>query len=126
MAYVGTYRRWDVFWAALEPHRGSEQAGRRRPVLVVSNDEFNRRFPALTVVTLTKLEGKTRRIYPSEVILPRSTVGNEFTPLVQTFQIRTISPERLLARGGHLDDATSQEKVESALVAHLGIGLSRD
>jgi hypothetical protein len=44
---------------------------------------------------------------------------------VQTFQIRTISPERLLARG-HLDDETSREKVESALIAHLGIGLDRD
>ena len=125
MAYVGPYRRWDVFWADLEPHRGSEQAGRRRPVLVVSNDEFNRRFPALTVVTLTKLEGKTRRIYPTEVVLPPSTVGNEYTPLVQTFQIRTISPERLLARAGHLNDATLQEKVETALIAHLGIGLDR-
>jgi mRNA interferase MazF len=126
MAYTGPYRRWDVFWADLEPHRGSEQAGDRRPVLVESNDDFNRRFPALTVVALTKLEGKTRRIYPSEVILPPSAVGNDYTPLAQTFQIRTISPERLLARAGHLDDEISQEKVELALIAHLGIALEED
>ena len=125
MAYVGSYRRWDVFWADLEPHRGSEQAGNRRPVLVVSNDEFNRRFPALTVVTLTKLEGKTRRIYPTEVTLPASTVGNTYTSLVQTFQIRTISPERLLAKAGHLRDEALREKVELALIVHLGIVLDQ-
>ena len=91
----------------------------------MSNDEFNRRFPALTVVTLTRLEGKTRKIYPTEVVLPASTVGNEYTPLAQTFQIRTISPERLLDRAGRLDDKLLREKVELALVAHLGIVLDQ-
>jgi mRNA interferase MazF len=121
MAYVGAVRRWDVFWADLEPHVGSEQAGERRPVLVVSNDDFNKHFPALTVVTLTKLEGKKRKPYPSEIILPKSVVGNEYTPLAQTFQVRTISPMRLLGLAGHLEDEGVRERVELALLAHLGI-----
>jgi mRNA-degrading endonuclease toxin of MazEF toxin-antitoxin module len=52
-------------------------------------------------------------------------VGNEYTPLAQTFQIRTISPERLLDRAGRLDDKLLREKVELALVAHLGIVLDQ-
>jgi mRNA interferase MazF len=121
MPYGGAVHRWDVFWADLEPHVGSEQAGERRPVLVVSNDDFNQRLPVFTIVPLTKLEGKTRKVYPSEVILPTSAVGNQFTPLAQAFQIRTISPLRLLGRAGKLDNEIAQRKVERALLAHLGI-----
>lgn len=123
MAHVAEINRWDVFWADLEPHVGSEQAGKRRPVLVVSNDGFNKRFPVFTIVPLTKLEGKTRKIYPSEVILPTSAVGNRFTPVAQAFHLRTISPLRLLAPAGRLEDDTIRKKVESALLAHLGIPL---
>lgn len=35
------YRRGEVWWADLSPVRGHEQAG-RRPVLIVSDDGFNR------------------------------------------------------------------------------------
>ncbi|HKP77460.1 MAG TPA: type II toxin-antitoxin system PemK/MazF family toxin [Longimicrobiaceae bacterium] len=124
MAYAGPVRRWDVFWADLEPHVGSEQAGSRRPVLVVSNDEFNKRFPVFTIVPPTKLEGKQRKPYPSEVVLPISVVGNQFTPVAQAFHIRTISPRRLLSYAGHLREASARAEVESALLAHLGIELS--
>lgn len=41
MAYLGPVRRWDVFWADLEPTVGREQAGDHRPVLVVSSDRFS-------------------------------------------------------------------------------------
>ena len=33
--------RGEVYWADLKPRSGSEQSG-RRPVLIISNDGFNR------------------------------------------------------------------------------------
>jgi mRNA-degrading endonuclease toxin of MazEF toxin-antitoxin module len=37
-----------------------------RPVLVVSNDGFNRCFPPLTVLPLTRSRGKRRPVYGFE------------------------------------------------------------
>jgi mRNA-degrading endonuclease toxin of MazEF toxin-antitoxin module len=43
--------QWVVLEAELDPARGSGQAG-RRPVLVVSNEPFNRAMPNITVLPL--------------------------------------------------------------------------
>lgn len=121
MAYLGPVHRWDLFWADLEPHVGSEQAGDRRPVLVVSNDEFNRHFPVVTTIPLTKMEGKQRRLYPFEVLLPVGVVGNLYTSIALPHQIRTLSKKRLLERIGALTDAHTRTEVEERLMDHLGI-----
>ena len=121
MAYLGPVHRWDLIWADLEPHVGSEQAGDRRPVLVVSNDEFNRHFPVVTTIPLTKLEGKQRRLYPFEVLLPSGIAGNAYTSIALPHQIRTISKTRLLERIGTLADEDARSEVEERLMDHLGI-----
>ncbi|HET9983429.1 MAG TPA: type II toxin-antitoxin system PemK/MazF family toxin, partial [Longimicrobiales bacterium] len=61
MAHQGPVSRWEVYLVDLEPHVGSEQGGERRPAIVVSNDGFNQHFDVITVVPLTKREGKKRR-----------------------------------------------------------------
>jgi mRNA interferase MazF len=53
--------QWAVVEADLDPVVGSEQSG-RRPVLVVSNEEFNQAIPNLTILPLTSTR---RRLYPS-------------------------------------------------------------
>jgi mRNA interferase MazF len=50
--------QWNIFWAALDPSKGSEQAG-KRPVLVVSIEEVNQVLP-----TPNKLEKQN----PSDII----------------------------------------------------------
>lgn len=126
MAYLGPVCRWEVYWADLDPAVGSEQAGSRRPVLVVSTDAFNKAMPVVTVVPLTKVEGKNRRIYPFEVKLPKDVVGNGLTPLAMPYHVRTVSKTRLLERAGALTHELSKERVEDALLAHLGIALEDD
>jgi mRNA-degrading endonuclease toxin of MazEF toxin-antitoxin module len=113
--------RWDVFWADLEPHVGSEQAGDSRPVLVVSNDYANLNLPVVTVLPLTKLEGKSRKLGTFEVPLPRGTVANEYTSLALIHHIRSISKFRLLEAAGRLEDADIWDRIELALLLHLGI-----
>jgi mRNA interferase MazF len=46
--------QWAVAIADLDPVRGSEQRG-RRPVLVVSNEDFNQAMPNLTVLPLERV-----------------------------------------------------------------------
>ena len=121
MAYVGPVRRWDVFWADLEPAVGSEQGGESRPVLVVSNDGFNAQMSTVTVLPLTKLEGKRRKPYTFEVVLPPGTIGEGFTTIVMPHQIRTISKMRLLDPFGHVSDEALQEEIENRLLEHLDI-----
>lgn len=120
-AWRGPVRRWELYWADLDPSVGSEQGGGRRPVLVVSNDGFNSAFELLTVVSLTKLEGKRRRVYPFEVLLPPEVVGTGFASIVMPQQIRTISRLRLLERIGVLEDERKREEIENRLLEHLDV-----
>ncbi|HEV7590188.1 MAG TPA: type II toxin-antitoxin system PemK/MazF family toxin [Longimicrobium sp.] len=122
MAYLGPVRKWDVFWANLEPVVGREHAGNRRPVLVVSADSFsNSTLQLVMVVPLTKQEEKTRKFFPFEVVLPRGVVRNEFTPVAETHQLRSISKQRLLEPAGRVEGQPAQDAIEDALLAHLGI-----
>ncbi|MBI3977579.1 MAG: type II toxin-antitoxin system PemK/MazF family toxin [Chloroflexi bacterium] len=63
--------QWAVVEADLDPVRGSEQRG-QRPVLIVSDEEFNQAMPNVTVLPLTSTQ---RRLYPSEVLLPSGQAG---------------------------------------------------
>ncbi len=121
MAYIGRVRRWDVFWADLQPSVGSEQGGQRRPVIVVSNDDFNAHMTTVTVLPLTKLEGKRRKPYPFEVLLPPGTLGKGFTSIVMPHQIRTISKIRLIEPMGRVEDGSLREQIEDRLLEHLDI-----
>lgn len=49
--------RGDVVWAELDPTKGNEQAG-RRPVLVLSQDVFNKRSGTVIAVAITSSEPK--------------------------------------------------------------------
>jgi mRNA interferase MazF len=114
-------RRWEVYRANLDPVIGQEQAGRARPVMVVSNDGFNRRSGVVAVVPLTSQAGKTRQVYPFEVLLPERAAGNPVASIVMPHQIRSISRLRLLGRLGVLTDPLLQEEIENRMLEHLGI-----
>jgi mRNA interferase MazF len=120
MAYSGSVSRWELYWVDLEPHVGSEHGGEHKPALVVSNDGFNQHFDVVTIVPLTKLEGKKRRVYAFEVLAP-DLIGTGQRSIIMPQQIRTISKKRLLARIGTLEDENVQVEVENRLLEHLGI-----
>ena len=121
MAYPGPIRRWDVFRADLEPAVGREQGGEPRPVVVVSNDGFNAHFDVVTILPMTKLEGKRREVYTFEVRIPRGVVDGRFGGVVMPQQIRTVSRLRLLDRLGTVADRELQEEIEDRILEHLGI-----
>ena len=75
----------------------------------------------MTVLPITKLEGKRREPYPFEVVLKGDPLGNGLTSIVMPYQIRTISKMRLLERIGSVDDVLCQGYIGDCLMAHLGM-----
>lgn len=126
MAYLGLVRRWDTYWADLEPGAGREQKGARRPVIVISNDGFNAKFEMVTVVSLTKLEGKQRTVYPFEAVLPKGTITPDHASIVLIHQIRAISKLRLLEPIGSISDEGQREEIELRILEHLEIAFEED
>lgn len=109
--------QWSVFEAVLDPVVGSEQGG-TRPVLIVSNDDFNEAIPNVTVLPLTST---VRRRYPSEVLLPRSMAGQPLDSIVMAHQVRTISQRRLIRQVGFLADRSLREAIRRAINDHLDL-----
>ncbi len=123
MAFAGAVFQWDLFSADLNPAVGREQSGDNRPVLIVSNDGFNRAFDVVTVLPIIKLAGKKRQVYPFEVLLPAGSGGNDLDSVIMPQQIRTISKTRLLEKLGTLVDPDLRTAVEDRILDHLGISL---
>ena len=126
MPYTGAVRRWDIYWADLEPVVGSEQRGERRPVIVVSNDGVNAKFTVVTVVPATKAEGKKRKPYPFELVLPAGVITADHGSIVMPYQIRTLSKLRLLERIGRLEDPEYRAQIENRLLEHLDIAFEEE
>jgi len=121
MAYRGPITRWEIYWVDLEPRVGSEQGGEQRPAIIISNDGFNAHFDVVTIVPLTKREGKKWRVYEFEVLLPSNVVSSGYESIVMPHQVRTISKLRLRERIGTLTDEGLRTEIEDRLLEHLGI-----
>jgi mRNA interferase MazF len=113
-------RRWDLLLVDLGLGAGNEQPS-ARPALLVSNDGFNSHFPLATVLPLTKREGKRRRVYGFEVVLPAGAAGNESESIVMPHQIRTIATARIMRRIGTLSDPELRAEIEERIRDHLSL-----
>jgi mRNA interferase MazF len=112
-----TALQWAVMQANLNPAIGTEQKG-TRPVLIVSNEDYNQTVPNVTVLPLTSTQ---RRLYPSEILLPEGKAGQPLESIVMAHQIRTISKQRLARLIGYLDDTQLRDEVHRAIKEHLDI-----
>jgi len=109
--------QWAVMEANLDPVAGAEQKG-TRPVLITSNEEYNQSMPNVTVLPLTSTK---RRLYPSEVLLPRGKAGQPLDSIIMAHQIRTISKQRLKGLLGYLEDPQLRHEVSEAIKDHLDL-----
>ncbi|MFZ3159661.1 MAG: type II toxin-antitoxin system PemK/MazF family toxin [Rhodoferax sp.] len=94
-------RRYGLYWASLDPTRGSEIA-KTRPVLVVSPDAMNQRVDTVVVCPLTS---QLHPQWASRVACECDGQPSE----VAVDQIRTLSKARLGKSLGKLDAATAAE-----------------
>jgi mRNA interferase MazF len=111
-----TYK-WAVMEANLNPVKGAEQR-RSRPVLIISNEEFNQAMPNVTVLPITSTK---RGLYPSEVFLPQGMAGQPLDSIIMAHQVRTISKMRLGNLIGYLEDEAIRKEVDLALKEHLDL-----
>ncbi len=115
-------KRGEVYDAALDPTRGSEQAG-FRPVVVVSRDAINAASSVVIVVPCTTYR-EGRRVYPSQVIIEAAEGGLESDSVALGEQLRALSKSRLIRKRGTLSVETLS-RLDRALLIALDLPASR-
>ena len=102
--------RGEIYWADLNPVRGREQAG-LRPVLILSNDLFNRKSETAIAMAITSQPQKAG--FPLTLELPAEMLPKP--SWVKISQIRTISVDRLGKRIAALDAAVLDQLIDGLL-----------
>lgn len=110
--------RGEVWWADLGLPRGSAPA-LRRPVLIVSADQYNR--SRLKTVTVAVLTGNARlAALPGNVAVSTEFAELEADSVVNVTQLATIDRETLEARAATLPDWL-MEQVDAGLRRALAL-----
>ncbi len=112
-------KRGDVFYADLNPVKGSE-ISKIRPVLVISNDNNNKFSNTITVIPISS--AKDKNVYPFEVYLDAKEANLGKNSILKVNQIRTIDKIRLKNKVTTLDTFLLLE-VEQAIYKHLDMKL---
>jgi len=102
--------RGEIYWADLNPVRGREQAG-LRPVLVLSQDIFNRRSDTVIAMAITSQPQRAR--FPLTFDLPDGTLSKP--SWVKISQVRTISVDQLGKRIGSVRPEDLNEIVDGLI-----------
>ncbi len=110
-------KRGEIFFAALDPTRGSE-IQKTRPVIIVSNDAANRAAALVTVVPLTS---SLSNVHPFEVKLGAHETGLPKDSKAMAQQVRTIDKARLGSLRRGLVPAVKMRQVDEALRLHLAL-----
>lgn len=92
-------KQGEIWYASLDPTKGSEQAG-YRPVVILSGNMLNQ---YLQVVITAPLTTKIKNYQGNPVISPNETNGLLEVSELMVFHIRSISKERLVKRLGKVE-----------------------
>jgi len=111
-------KRGEIWWASLPPPAGSSP-GFRRPVLVVSNDSFNRSRIA-TVIAAVVTTNLRLADAPGNVRVSGQGTGLSKSSVVNVSQVITLDKSMLTARAGRIGPA-QMAAVERGLRLALGL-----
>jgi mRNA interferase MazF len=89
-------KQGEIWYANLDPSKGSEQAG-FRPVMVLSGNLLNQHLAVIIVAPLTT---KIKNYKGNPVVKPSTANGLKETSEVLVFHIRSVSKDRLVERLG--------------------------
>ena len=111
--------RGEIRLVDLEPVRGAE-ADKRRPAVIVSNDNANATAARLGrgVVTVVPVTSNITRVFPFQVLLPAAETGIHVDSKAQAEQVRSVAVERLGPVIGRLPTHLMIQ-VDDALRLHL-------
>ena len=106
-------RQGEIWFADLNPTKGSEQSG-KRPVVIVSGDTLNDTLPIVIVVPITS----KIKSYPTCVLLPASKAnGLKNDSEAVPFQIRAVAKKRLTKQIGHVAENEFREILKGLFLA---------
>ncbi len=91
-------KQGEIWFANLNPVKGSEQAG-YRPVVIVSGNLANK---YLNTVICCPLTSKIKNYKGNVVLQPNTANGLNSASEILTFHIRSISKERLIEKVGEI------------------------
>lgn len=114
-------KRGDIYFARLNPIVGSEQGGKHRPVLIISNNKGNRYSTTVIVAAITGMEHDKANL-PTHVMVK----GYEFLEkdsIILLEQIRTLDKQRLQEYIGTFDRRLMLS-VDEALAVSIGIKIA--
>jgi len=98
--------------------KGREQGG-IRPVLILSNEAFNRNSGLVTAVPLTTARREPK---PWEVLILATHCGLPGDSLVLPQQLRTLSLERLREPAyGRITDPALRYRIAMKVLEHIGL-----
>ncbi|MBY1896629.1 MULTISPECIES: type II toxin-antitoxin system PemK/MazF family toxin [unclassified Clostridium] len=115
-------KRGDIYFARLNPIVGSEQGGKHRPVLIISNNKGNRYSTTVIVAAITGMEHNKANL-PTHVIAK----GCEFLEkdsIILLEQIRTLDKQRLQEYIGTFDKHLMLS-VDDALAVSIGVKIAK-
>lgn len=94
-------RQKEIWFANLDPTKGSEQAG-YRPVVILSGDLLNK---FLQIVIVAPLTTKIKNYKGNPILVPNFRNGLPNTSEILMFHIRSISKDRLISKIGEIDES---------------------
>ncbi len=92
-------RQGDIWYADLNPSKGSEQSG-LRPVVILSGNLLNQHLNIVIAVPLTT---KVKKYKGNPILVPSKTNGLKSESEMLVFHIRSISKDRLVNKVGTID-----------------------
>lgn len=102
-------KQGEIWYADLNPTKGSEQSG-LRPVVVVSGNLLNQHLNVVIVVPLTT---KVKAYKGNPVFKPSKENGLKTESEMLVFHIRSVSKERLVRRLGTIEHQTITQVVKT-------------
>ncbi|MFT6801617.1 MAG: mRNA interferase MazF [Salibacteraceae bacterium] len=89
-------KQGEIWYANLNPTKGSEQSG-FRPIIIISGNMLNTHLPIVICCPLTT---QIKNYKGNVVLKPTTENGLEKQSEVLTFHVRSVSKERLVKRIG--------------------------
>jgi mRNA interferase MazF len=93
-----TLKQGEIWYASLDPIKGSEQAG-NRPIVIISGNLLN---AYLNVVISAPLTTKIKNYKGNPILKPNDHNGLEEVSELLVFHIRSVSKERFIKRIGYI------------------------
>jgi mRNA interferase MazF len=114
-------RRGEIWLVDFEPSR-AEEADKRRPAIIVTNDGANVRADQLGrgVITVVPLTSKVDRVQPFHVLLPSTDTGLPRNSKAQAEQVMSVAVARVGMQIGRVPHDLMDE-VDEALRLHLAL-----